>query len=190
MSTRWWGGLAAIHPAEVFVDVLSTLHTQGKVRLLDLLDGLPTGGDSEIIGWRKGDLALVIPEAAHRRVAMFSRDAGEHWAPSQRELHKELVQRGYALSTPDGRDSGQWRVGPDRRKKRGWLMPLSVLGAGPCPQSAPDVPPDSSGSGGSPEDDNQLELEDKLTGDSFLPPLPPETSRSGFCWQSDLADED
>jgi hypothetical protein len=33
--------------------VLSTLHPQGKVPLLDLLDGLPTSGDSEMIGWHK-----------------------------------------------------------------------------------------------------------------------------------------
>jgi hypothetical protein len=155
-------GLSEIQLAEVFVDVLSTLHTQGRVRLRDLVDDLPSGGEIEMIGWHKGDTALVIPEAAYRRVAMFVREAGDHWAPSLRELHKELVNRGYARATTDGRDAGQWRVGPDRKRRRGWLMPLTVFGIGPGPQSASGVPPDSSEGGGSPADANQLELEDKL----------------------------
>ena len=38
---------------------------------------------------------------------MFLRETGEHWAPSLRELHKELVARGYLVATGDGRDAGR-----------------------------------------------------------------------------------
>jgi hypothetical protein len=178
-------GLPPSTRAEVFVDVLSTLHTQGKVRLLGLGELPPSGGDSEMIGWRKDDVALVIPEAAHRRVAIFAREAGEHWAPSLRELHKELVQRSYALSTPDGRDSGQWRVGPERREKRGWLIPVSVLGLPPGPRSGPDTPPADAETGDSPDAGKQLELHDNSADDSLLPPLPPNAARAAQCWQND-----
>jgi 5S rRNA maturation endonuclease (ribonuclease M5) len=188
LARRHAQGLSEIQPAEVFVDVLSTLHTQGKVRLRDLVDDLPSGGEIEMIGWRKGDTALVIPEAAYRRVAMFVREAGDHWAPSLRELHKELVNRGYARATADGRDAGQWRVGPDRKKRRGWLMPLSAFGIGPGPQSASSGPHGPGGDGGSEDEGKQLEFQDERTGDPLLPPMPPKRERQAHCWQTD-ADE-
>jgi hypothetical protein len=121
---------------------------------------------------------------------MFVRDAGDHWAPSLRELHKELVNRGYARATPDGRDAGQWRVGPDRKKRRGWLMPLSAFGIGPGPQSASGGPQSDGATGGSEDEDKQLEFQGEREGDPFLPPMPPKGQRGGFCWQNDRADED
>jgi hypothetical protein len=169
LANRHSQGLAAIHPAEIFVNVLATLHTQGKIRLADPDAPLASGSEIEMIGWRKGDMALVIPEAAHRRVAMFVRDTGDHWAPSLRELHKELVVRGNAQTTPDGRDGGQWRVGPERKKKRGWLMPLSVFGL----QTASSGLQDETTDGGSAEERNQLESQGDDDENSFLPPLPP-----------------
>lgn len=159
------------------------------MRLIDLVDGLPSGGETEMIGWRKGDTALVIPEAAYRRVAMFVREAGDHWAPSLRELHKELVTRGYARSTADGRDAGQWRVGPERKKRRGWLMPLTVFGIGPGPHSASGGPQSAGELGGSEDKGKQLEFQDERTGDPFLPPMPPKGERQAWCWQNEEGDE-
>jgi hypothetical protein len=183
LARRQAQGLSEIAPAEVFIDVLATLHTQGKIRLLDLIDGLPSAGESEMVGWKKGNTALVIPEAAYRRVAMFVREAGDHWAPSQRELHKELVNRGYALSTPDGRDAGQWRVGPDQKKKRGWLMPLTVFGIGVGPQSASDRLQDTENDGGSEGVPKQLKFEGGREIDQSLPPSPPSKEKSSLsCW--------
>jgi hypothetical protein len=182
LANRHSQGLAAIHPAEIFVNVLATLHTQDKIRLSDLDAPLTSGSEIEMIGWRKDDVALVIPEAAHRRVAMFVRDAGDHWAPSLRELHKELVARGYAQTTPDGRDGGQWRVGVERKKKRGWLMPISVFGL----QAASGGLQDETTNGGSAEEHNQLESQGNEEEDTFLPPLPPENDYQGpSCWQDD-----
>jgi hypothetical protein len=169
LANRHSQGLAAIHPAEIFVNVLATLHEQGKIRLASVDDIFPTASEIEMIGWKKDNVALVIPEAAHRRVAMFVRDSGEHWAPSLRELHKELVARGYAQPTPDGRDGGQWRVGLERKKKRGWLMPISVFGL----QTASTRLQDGATDGGSGEEHNHLELQDSDDENSFLPPLPP-----------------
>jgi len=102
-------------------------------------------------------------------VAMFVRDAGDHWAPSLRELHKELVVRGNAQTTPDGRDGGQWRVGLERKKKRGWLMPISVFGL----QAASSGLQSETTNGGSAEEHNQLESQGNEEEDTFLPPLPP-----------------
>jgi hypothetical protein len=182
LARRHAQGLAEIQPAEVFVDVLATLHTQGKIRLLDIVDGLPGGGETEMIGWKKGHTALVIPEAAYRRVAMFVREAGDHWAPSLRELHKELVNRGYAQATPDGRDAGQWRVGPEQKKKRGWLMPLSVFGVGVGPQSASERLQADSDDGGGDGNDNQLEFHDQEGGGALLPPMPPSRDQKTGAW--------
>jgi 5S rRNA maturation endonuclease (ribonuclease M5) len=188
LARRHTQGLAAIHPAEIFVDVLSTLHTQGKIRLADINDPFSGSTEVEMLGWRKGDVALVLPEAAHRRVAMFVRESGEHWAPSMRELHKELVARGYAMSTPDGRDGGQWRVGADRKKKRGWLIPLSVFSGGP--QSASDGPQDDSAIGDTPPRPEQLGFKGNEAIDPFLPPLPPEPEPGHLpCWDQDSAED-
>jgi len=130
-----------------------------------------------MIGWKKGELALVIPEAAHRRVAMFVRESGDHWAPSLRELHKELVVRGHAQATPDGRDSGQWRVGLERKKKRGWLMPLSVFGGGL--QSASVGLQEDDPFGGSEDGQNTAKFQSDGDEDPFLPPLAPEQEGEG-----------
>jgi len=53
-----------------------------------------------MIGVKRDDMGLLVPDAAYRRVAMFLRETGEHWAPSLRELHKELVARGYLWRPP------------------------------------------------------------------------------------------
>jgi hypothetical protein len=177
LANRHSQGLAAIHPAEIFVNVLATLQTQGKIRLSSIDDPFPTASEIEMIGWKKGELALVIPEAAHRRVAMFVRESGDHWAPSLRELHKELVVRGHAQATPDGRDSGQWRVGLERKKKRGWLMPLSVFGGGL--QSASVGLQEDDPFGGSEDGQNTAKFQSDGDEDPFLPPLAPEQEGEG-----------
>ncbi len=175
MAARQAESLSQLHPAEVFVEVLTTLVTQGRVRFLDVCD--TPSSESEMIGWRRGDLALVIPDAAYRRVAMFVRESGEHWGPSLRELHKDLVQRKYLLATRDGRDGAQWRVGADRKKKRGWLMPLAVVGLTGSGGGGPDVPPGRLHSrddiGGEDHAPKLLNLEGKLNGHHPVPPLAP-----------------
>jgi hypothetical protein len=183
LARRHTQGMAAIHPAEIFVDVLSTLHTQGKIRLADINDPFSGSTEVEMIGWRKGDVALVMPEAAHRRVAMFVRESGEHWAPSLRELHKELVARNYAMSTPDGRDGGQWRVGTDRKKKRGWLIPISIFTGGP--QSASMDLQEEKPCGDSQPSEEQLEFKGSEARGPFLPPLPPSPTQGLRCWQDE-----
>jgi hypothetical protein len=175
LARRHTQGMAAIHPAEIFVDVLSTLHTQGKIRLADINDPFLGSTEVEMIGWRKGDVALVMPEAAHRRVAIFVRESGEHWAPSLRELHKELVARGYALSTPDGRDGGQWRVGSERKKKRGWLIPMSIFGLRTASTSFQDVATEGDNTAGQ-KQTGFPGIDDE---DVVPPPLPPQEEAEG-----------
>lgn len=188
LARRHAQGLSEIHPAEIFVEVLSTLYTQGKVQLLDAVDGLPSGTEIEMVGWRRADLALVIPEAAHRRVAMFTREAGDHWAPSLRDLHKDLVERGYALPTPDGRDAGQWRIGPDRKKRRGWLMPLHLFGIGASPRSGTSGPQSSFALGGGDPEAKLPEGQTSSEGGASKPPLPPNSAHHG--WRTDGDDSD
>ena len=190
LATRQARSLADTHPAEVFIDVLGTLLTQRKVKFLEANES-PSPIDAEMIGWRRGDLALVLPDAAYRRVAVFVRETGDHWAPSPRELHKELVDRGYLVSTADGRDAGQWRVGGEGKKKRGWLLRLAALngacggGAGNgASQGAPDGLPVIAGLGTEPTTAKQLELDAKFNGHTPVPPMPPsreevESTRGG-----------
>jgi hypothetical protein len=176
IAARQSQALADHHPAELFIEVLSTLVTQGKVKLLDVFEtSAPV--DSEMIGWLRDDMALLLPDAAYRRVAMFLRETGEHWAPSLRELHKELVARGYLAATADGRDSGQWRVGPERKKKRGWLLRLAAIGI-----SGRSASRDASTSPHEPEAPDPQEDPDfpKFSnGHALVPPLPPLSAGAG-----------
>ncbi len=181
LAARQAQSLADIQPAEMFVETLSTLLTQGRVRLLDTFDSVPPS-DSEMIGWRKGDLALVLPDAAYRRVAMFVREQGDHWAPPIRGLHKELVERGYLLPTADGRDAGQWRIGPERKKKRGWLVRLAVLGVGPGSAGAPPgLQMNGAGEAGR-VSHNQLRFQDNEEDLEPLPPMPPILEQEEVPW--------
>jgi hypothetical protein len=150
-AARHASSLVDIHPAEKFVETLTTLCAQSKVALLDpdSMRGPPDG--VEMIGWRRGDLALILPDAVHRRVSIFLRESGDHWAPSLRDLHRDLVARGYALASADGRDAGQWRVGADHKKKRGWIIPTNALGLASilgASNSAPNLGATASHSGG------------------------------------------
>ena len=172
LAARQAQSLADIQPAEVFVETLSTLLMQGRVKLLDTFDSIPPT-DSEMIGWRRGDVALVLPDAAYRRVAMFVREQGDHWAPAIRALHKELVERGYVLATPDGRDAGQWRVGPERKKKRGWLVRLAALGISPASSGAPAGLQGDSAPGAGFSAQKQLKFQDNDENTETLPPVPP-----------------
>ncbi|HEY0714562.1 MAG TPA: toprim domain-containing protein, partial [Polyangia bacterium] len=93
--------LEAADPTHHFLQVLGALLAQGKICLLDhRCEG--TAPDIEMIGWRKGDMALVIPEAAHRRVALFVRDTGGFWNPSRGTLQKDLIARGILKPANDG----------------------------------------------------------------------------------------
>jgi hypothetical protein len=118
--------LGTLGPTDVFVGALTALLEQGAVALLDPRAAIPP--DMDVIGWQRGDIALLVPEAVCRRVAAFVKASGGHWEPSPRLLHRELVTRGCLVATPDGRNAGQWRVGSDRRKQRGWLLRLPTLG--------------------------------------------------------------
>jgi hypothetical protein len=118
--------LEAADPTQHFLRVIGTLVAQGRVCLLDhRCEG--TAPDIEMIGWRKGDMALVIPEAAHRRVALFVRDTGGYWNPSRGSLQKDLLARGILKTAPDGRATHVWRVGLDGKAHRGWAIPLALL---------------------------------------------------------------
>jgi hypothetical protein len=127
--------LEAADPTHHFLQVLGTLLAQGKICLLDhRCDG--SAPDIEMIGWRKGDMALVIPEAAHRRVAVFVRETGGFWNPSRGALQKDLIARGILKPANDGRATHVWRVGLDGKAHRGWAIPLALLRSsldGPVP---------------------------------------------------------
>lgn len=123
LAFRQGGRLGTLDDAEVFVGTLAALLLERRVQILDL-QGPSCPGDPEAIGWGRGDVALILPEVAYHHVATSVGGSGGRWAPSLRRLHRELVERGYLLTTLDGRNAGQWRVGPDRRKQRGWLREI------------------------------------------------------------------
>jgi hypothetical protein len=66
LAARVTKQLGEIDPAERFVDVLTTLLVQGKVRLLDkATDRPPRADDAEVIGWTHGDRVLLLHGAAY-----------------------------------------------------------------------------------------------------------------------------
>ena len=120
--------LTEIDPAERFVEVLTTLIHQGRVRLLDKTsDRYPRVEDAEVIGWSHGDRVLLLSGAAYRRVAIFFRDLGEHWNPGARDLYQALRKKEYVIPTDSERPDVQWRVGPDGQRVRGWPLAPGVL---------------------------------------------------------------
>ena len=106
--------------------MLGTLITQGRICLLDHRCDGPRP-DIEMVGWRKEDMALVIPDAAHRRVALFVRETGGYWNPSRSALQKDLLARGVLRLAGDGRATHVWRVGVGGRPQRGWAIELNAL---------------------------------------------------------------
>ena len=118
--------LGTLEPTHIFVRSLATLLQEGRATLLSPGES-SASGDTAVIGWRRGDTALVVPAAVCRQVAALVKDSGGRWAPSRRALHRNLVAQGYLLATPDGRNAGQWRVGREHRKQRGWLLRLDTL---------------------------------------------------------------
>lgn len=183
--------LVEISPGEVFIEALSILLTQKKVTFIERYDE-PTVGEPEMIGWRQGEHALILPHAAYRRVAMFTRDRGEHWGPSLRELRKELVAKGHVVPATDGRDDTQWRIGPERQKQRGWLLRLDQGGRGGRPRGASNLGTSEPASdvdpsrlherptlGGKETEAKSLKYEGLDPDLDLLPPEPPRKKRGG-----------
>jgi len=142
LAFRQAQSLGTLDPADAFVGTLTLLLRDGGARLVDVRAVFPFD-DPDVIGWRRGDLALLIPDRVCRRVATSIKESGGGEDYSGRAIHKALVERRFLMSTADGRNAGQWRVGPDHRKQRGWLMflggilPGSFTGyAAPRPPSA------------------------------------------------------
>jgi hypothetical protein len=77
--------------------------------------------------WRKEGMALVIPDAAHRGVALFVRETGGYWNPCRNALQKDLLARGVLRPAGDGRPAHVWRVGVAGRPHRGWAIELNAL---------------------------------------------------------------
>jgi hypothetical protein len=115
-----------LDPVDHFLRVLGTLITQGRICLLDHRCDGPRP-DIEMVGWRKEEMALVIPDAAHRRVALFVRETGGYWNPSRSALQKDLLARGVLRPAGDGRATHVWRVGVGGRPQRGWAIELNAL---------------------------------------------------------------
>jgi hypothetical protein len=117
-----------IDPTERFIEALTTLLSQSKVRVLGKHnDPIPSTDDTDVIGWTNGDEILLLPGPAYRRVAVFLRDLGEHWNPGTRELYRALRKNEYVIPTDNDCPEVQWRVGPQGQRVRGWALARGVL---------------------------------------------------------------
>jgi hypothetical protein len=166
----------AVDPTESFVEALAGLLVRGEARLLERQQDVAPG-DADVIGWRQGDLALLLPDATCRQVGRVETSAGGAAASSARSLHRDLVARGYLVGTRDGRDAGQWRVGPGGRKQRGWLLRLEKLLPGGAATLASTTPPPPPPHGDGETEGKQQEPTGNSRSSGRSPPAPPAFTR-------------
>jgi hypothetical protein len=109
-------------PAEVFLSTTGAMLAQGAVALAQR-DSLAEVDN--LIGWRDGEYAYLIPEAAHHAVGRFLRDGGGHFPYSARALNKALDARGALVKGPDGK--GPRLVKIRGKAQRVLQIPISLL---------------------------------------------------------------
>ncbi len=104
---------------------------------------------------------------------MFVREQGDHWAPPIRELHKELVERGYLLATPGRTRRRPVEGGAGPKEEAGLAVRLAVLGVGPASSGAPRGPQFPAQGRRAPTGHKQLEFLTSGDAPEALPPMPP-----------------
>lgn len=114
-------------PEEMFVQALSDLLTQGKVRL-EAKDGIGerVGGDStsDLLGWCDTHNYYLLASASYNRIVHHFRNIGVNFPMKEQQLRKMLFERGYLLKD-QGRYTQQLHV--DGKNQRVLTMPRFVI---------------------------------------------------------------
>ncbi len=103
-------------PTLIFLEVLSTLITQGKARLYHKdsdREFVPDPG-AEIVGWYDDSFIYLIPEAAYHAVTRFLREEGKQFPVNEDALRKYLAEEGYLQKYTEGHYTWQIRRGERR----------------------------------------------------------------------------
>ncbi|MBN2389921.1 MAG: toprim domain-containing protein [Anaerolineae bacterium] len=109
-------------PETLFVEVLRTLLTQGKVFLRDReslkppLGGPDDGsGGCEMLGWYDQTRVYLIPQASYNRVYRYFHDQGNVFPVREQTLRKQLDEAGLLVSDDGRRTSTLWVNGHTER---------------------------------------------------------------------------
>lgn len=112
------GRIERERPTLIFLEVLSTLITQGKARLYHK-DGdrefAPEPG-TEIVGWYDDTSIYLIPEAAYHAVTRFLREEGKQFPVNKDALHKYLAEEGFLAKYDEGHYTWPIRKGGVQRR--------------------------------------------------------------------------
>jgi len=102
-----------------FLRVLSTLITQGRVKLLPKDEPWQeTADNADLIGWYEEDNLYLIPDASFKAVSRFCQETGEPLSTRQERLRKDLAEEGI-LDGDQGRLTATvWIEGKTKRVLR------------------------------------------------------------------------